>query len=126
MAIARAVFYERERAILDKLETEQGDKVSRAQSISGTITDIKQSLGRWTVAFLLKWLYRDSMDDLKKDLARATLISNEFEQSSVDKFQVLSALWPAISRLSVVDDVFLSLIRYMQLNAQDFYKNGNI
>lgn len=126
MAIAKAIFYEREMAILDKLESEHGDKVSRAKSLSAIITDIKRSSGRWTVAFLLKWLFWDNLNDLKTDLARATLIKDESGHLSVDKFQVLSALWPAISRLSVVDDVFFSLVGDMRLNVQDFYENGRI
>lgn len=116
----------RENEIISRLDSEQGDIFNRMESISDILTDIKRSSGKWTVAFLLKWLYRDSMDDLKRDMALLTVTADKAVCPSVDKYAVLSALWPAISMLSVIDDGFFPLAQNMQTNAGDFYQNERI
>lgn len=116
----------RENEIISRLDSEQGDIFNRMESISDILTDIKRSSGRWTVAFLLKWLYRDSMDDLKRDMALLAVTGDEAVCPPVDKYAVLSALWPAISMLSVIDDGFFPLAQNMQTNAGDFYQNERI
>ena len=126
MAITKFSPYKREEEIVEKLEKVQGDQWNKIRSISDNLTDIKRASGRWTVAFLLKWLYRDSMDDLKRDMALLTVTADKAVCPSVDKFEVLSALWPAISMLSVVDDGFFPLAQHMQTNAEDFYQNERI
>lgn len=126
MAITRFSPYKREEEIIEKLEKVQGGEWEKLTSISGILADIKRESGRWTVAFLLKWLYRDSMDDLKKDMALLAVTGDEAVCPPVDKYAVLSALWPAISMLSVIDDGFFPLAQNMQTNAGDFYQNERI
>lgn len=126
MAITRFNPYKREEEIVEKLEKVQGDKWEQFISISDILTDIKRSSGRWTVAFLLKWLYGDSINDLKRDMALIAVTGDKDVYPAVDKFEVLSALWPAISWLSILDDGFFLLAQNMQTNAEDFYQNERI
>lgn len=70
MAISSIDFWPREREIIEKLESEGASKDIRlkAKSISDILVDIKRSAGKWTIAFIIKHLYQNSEDEIKKIL----------------------------------------------------------
>ena len=126
MAISAMPFYEREREIIRKLQGVSGDEWEKIQHLQDIVLDIKKSSGKWSIAYILRGLYQGDVNELKKDLANLTLMGEKFNPPQVDKFLVLSAIWPSISGLCTVDEDFLNLTKNMVWGVSDLYKNSRI
>lgn len=53
-------------------------------------------------------------------------MGDKFEPPKVDKFVVLSAIWPFISGLCAYDEKFFSLVRNIRQRAEDLYNASGI
>jgi len=118
--------YMREREILEKLGMASEKRWQRANSISDILVDMKQSSGRWTIAYVLKYLYQGETENLAKDMARLTLIGDNINPLAFKRFEVLSAIWPAISELGVVDGDIFTLLKGVRKVTQNFYEDPGI
>ncbi len=116
----------REREILENLGAASEKRWQRANSISDILVDLKQSIERWTIAYILKYLYQDEAEELVKDMAKLTLLGENINPPALKRFEVFSAIWPAISGLGVVDGDILTLLKGMKKLTQYFYENPGI
>ena len=119
-------YFKREMEIMKKLENAPDNPWDKVYSISGILTDIKQSTGKRTMAYLLKDLYQDNMGEMKADIAKMVLLEKTHNPPQADRFKVLSAIWPAVSALCTIDEEFFTLAENIGQNAQGFYENPNI
>ena len=120
MAISNIDWFMREREILKELDIPSDNR--NLTGMSNVLTDMKRSSGRWTIACILKYLYQDDIEALIRDTATLTLLGDKAKPTAVERFEVLSAIWPAVSELGLADDKIIALYRNKIFNNWDIYK----
>ncbi len=126
MAVISVNSFKREQQIIKALEEAPDGMVEKITSIRDILVDMKQSSGKKTIVYVLKYLYHDDTKKLSADLAKLTMLRENANPPSVDEFEVLSSIWPSILKLCTVDDEFFVWLNSVDKDERYFYQDLTI